>query len=185
MKKRKVTLKSCIITYSHFNFLMLQALWRKNQQESLDFLAAASGPDIVAIEQDRSTSFILDSSCPSSRSSRLNRPLKSLAPLAPHPDADAAAKIFSAGKIARQQCCECPLAFFFCVIHSVPTSSRFVRSGKHRDRNNRLVGLTNLCMNMNVAQSFMCEKAFVYVVLAHDHEVRWHAFTFPTARPRF
>ena len=75
-----------------------QALWRKNPQDEIDFLAAARGPDIVAIEQDKSASFILDTASPTPRSSRLHRPLKSLASLAPHPEAEAAAKIFSIGK---------------------------------------------------------------------------------------
>lgn len=90
--------------------LSLQALWRKNPQDEIDFLAAARGPDIVAIEQDKSASFILDTSPPTPRSSRLNRPLKSLSSIAPHPDAEAAAKIFSAGKSELQHWHGCSFA---------------------------------------------------------------------------
>jgi hypothetical protein len=94
-----------------------QALWRKNPQDEIDFLAAARGPDIVAIEQDKSASFILDTASPTPRSSRLHRPLKSLASLAPHPEAEAAAKIFSIGKsesrfCRRRFCCCCRFLYY-------------------------------------------------------------------------
>jgi predicted nuclease of predicted toxin-antitoxin system len=78
--------------------IQMQALWRKNQQDDIEFLEAARGPDIVAIEQDKSTSFIIDASPVQSRSSRLSRPLKCVASTASHPESAAAAKIFSAGE---------------------------------------------------------------------------------------
>ena len=107
MKRRKATTphttqRRNLLPTPHAPF---QAQWRQNPQETLDFITAARGPDIVAIEQDKSTSFILDTSPPPARSSRLARPLKSLASIAPHPEAAAAAKIFSAGKRACACCC--------------------------------------------------------------------------------
>ena len=99
-----------ILTPPQLTRLSLQALWRKNPQDEIDFLAAARGPDIVAIEQDKSASFILDTSPLTPRSSRLNRPLKSLSSIAPHPDAEAAAKIFSAGKSELQHWHGCSFA---------------------------------------------------------------------------
>ena len=101
MKKRKAPLFCIVFFDPPLTAFPLQALWRKNQQEQIDFLAAARGPDIVAIEQDRATSFILDSAPQPKRSTRLDRPMKSISSLAPHPEAEAAAKIFSAGKKAR------------------------------------------------------------------------------------
>jgi hypothetical protein len=128
-----------ILTPPQLTRLSLQALWRKNPQDEIDFLAAARGPDIVAIEQDKSASFILDTSPLTPRSSRLNRPLKSLSSIAPHPDAEAAAKIFSAGKSELQHWHGCSLAATL-PSQSTATQTRLTRcTGKHRERNNRCV----------------------------------------------
>jgi hypothetical protein len=154
----------CNVSVATYLFL-LQALWRKNQQEQLDFLAAARGPDIVAIEQDRSTSFVLDTSPQHQRSSRLHRPMKSLLALAPHPEAEAAAKIFSAGKsVCPYSIPLHPLHLCFrssfrnsaAITHS-PCDALTVRAGKHRDRNNRCPAkiLFLGCSRPRVCKSFV------------------------------
>jgi hypothetical protein len=148
----------------------VQALWRKNQQEQLDFLAAARGPDIVAIEQDKSTSFILDTSPPPPRSSRLDRPMKSLSALAPHPDAEAAAKIFSAGESAASRFfvpCSRPAACARLCCHGRPHSHNSRRQASRPQQQVRRAAMRSCFWFSRIFVRYLQKRA-----LTHDSEAK-------------